>query len=114
MTKQDRNPRLIRVAEYICTRCKAVDHDKLFAESAVASAINCYKCHAGTGKAPNDMVAEQAGMMFAGISEQYEAANIAEILAKLDAEAEVAGKTTVQFPNVIVPPQHRSVLKGTR
>lgn len=50
------------VVTYICSKCKAVDHDKIRDGEMIAPAINCWKCGAGRGVELANMLQNRVGM----------------------------------------------------
>lgn len=47
---------------YICKQCGESDTDKFFSHERPHLAISCFKCHAGQGLQPSDMLSSGKGM----------------------------------------------------
>jgi hypothetical protein len=52
----------MRYANYMCSKCAAIDTDKLFPEEPVKPVINCWKCHAGFQVPIDQMLQARVGM----------------------------------------------------
>jgi len=52
----------IKYVKYQCGKCRADDVLKLFEGEPVPPAVNCWKCGAGRGMEPVDMIQTNKGM----------------------------------------------------
>lgn len=75
--------------EYVCTKqtCRAKDRGRYFPEEPPALMINCWKCHAGTNKSVEDMIARSEGMRIVlpqgvALSTRVSAAQLAAMTAQ--------------------------------
>lgn len=53
---------------YLCSKCKAEDHDRSPLTAVPPAQLNCWKCGAGRGLDPSDMQARRVGMFPSGVS----------------------------------------------
>jgi hypothetical protein len=48
--------------KYVCNKCGAEDHVKVFPDESIPATVNCWKCHAGFQKDVAEMLATGIGM----------------------------------------------------